>query len=537
MGLLFIGILLLLGIVLICDRQHLIVGEQAYQMLWLGRNAITFVVCCFIYVCFIREKEHSSYFNISVVWVMILIGGIEAVWGLTQIYGFVSSNHRLYSLTGSFFNPGPYSGYLAMVFPISLNEWLNLRKKEYRTLIEQSLYYIAGIVLLLILCVLPAGMSRSAWMAAIISSVWIYAIRYSWMTRLRCIDEKCRKKMCSAIMFVLIILLMVGYALFNLKVNSANGRLFMWKISCMAIAERPFIGYGAGGFAEAYGQAQENYFACGKYADWEELVAGSPEYAFNEYLQIAIEYGIPILLLILLGVSVCLWKGIKEQRYAACGGVIAFLVFAFSSYPLQIPGFAIAFCVLLAACIVDSSRWLLLFFATIMVCMGVYNVKYNQYDNCKKWASCKILYNMGAYHTAKEEYGKLYPVLNDRGSFLFEYGHILHKSNEYSASNKMLKEAAKYSCDPMILNIIGKNYQRMGKYEETEHWFTRAIHRLPGRIYPYYLLTKLYAEPEFFQPDRLQQMADKVLTKEPKVKSTAVRQMRTEVRKILDTIK
>lgn len=41
----------------------------------------------------------------------------------------------------------------------------------------------------------------------------------------------------------------------------------------------------------------------------------------------------------------------------------------------------------------------------------------------------------------------------------------------------------------------------------------------------------------FFQPDRLQQMADKVLTKEPKVKSTAVRQMRTEVRKILDTIK
>lgn len=169
--------------------------------------------------------------------------------------------------------------------------------------------------------------------------------------------------------------------------------------------------------------------------------------------------------------------------------------------------------------------------------MGVYNVKYNQYDNCKKWASCKILYNMGAYHTAKEEYGKLYPVLNDRGSFLFEYGHILHKSNEYSASNKMLKEAAKYSCDPMILNIIGKNYQRMGKYEETEHWFTRAIHRLPGRIYPYYLLTKLYAEPEFFQPDRLQQMADKVLTKEPKVKSTAVRQMRTEVRKILDTIK
>ena len=54
-------------------------------------------------------------------------GGIEAVWGLRQLYGYAVSNHSLYVLTGSFFNPGPYSGYLAMILPVCLHQWLTKR--------------------------------------------------------------------------------------------------------------------------------------------------------------------------------------------------------------------------------------------------------------------------------------------------------------------------------------------------------------------------------------------------------------------------
>lgn len=35
---------------------------------------------------------------------------------------------------------------------------------------------------------------------------------------------------------------------------------------------------------------QEAYFSGGDFSPQEELVAGSPEYAFNEYLQIAVEW-------------------------------------------------------------------------------------------------------------------------------------------------------------------------------------------------------------------------------------------------------
>ena len=58
-----------------------------------------------------------------------------------------------------------------MIFPLCLHEWLSLREKTERTCLEQGKYYVTLGVILLILCVLPAGMSRSAWIAAIISGV------------------------------------------------------------------------------------------------------------------------------------------------------------------------------------------------------------------------------------------------------------------------------------------------------------------------------------------------------------------------------
>jgi hypothetical protein len=90
----------------------------------------------------------------------------------------------------------------------------------------------------------------------------------------------------------------------------------------------------------------------------------------------------------------------------------------------------------------------------------------------------------------------------------------------------------------MVLNIIGKNCQAQGRYEEAEHWFVRSTRRLPNRIYPYYLLAKLYAEhSDVFPIEKLEWAARMVLEKEAKVESTAIRQMREEVKKWLDVNK
>lgn len=526
-----VGVIAILAVLLLPTSTIIAVGDMSYQKLWLGYMSVVFIIGCLSYFN-MNEKQCLS-FHLFVIWVLIALGGIEAIWGLRQLYGLAVSNHALYALTGSFYNPGPYSGYLAMVFPICLHEWLNVKNVRERRWMQQGKYYLSIGVILLIVCVLPAGMSRSAWIAATISSAWVYGMHASWGSRIKEIGRKYRGRALAAIITGGIVLLMAGYALFHLKADSASGRLFMWKISGLAIAESPLWGHGSGTFASVYGMTQENYFAAGSYTKTEELVAGSPEYAFNEYLQIAVEYGVPFLILILMLIAFCLWKGITEQKIGSCGGVISVLVFAFSSYPMQIPGFAIAIFFLLAACVISRSKISLIFFSLIVALLGTYCLKSNQYDACKEWFRVKMMYNIGAYQAAKEEYEELYPELKNRGAFLFEYGHCLHKLKEYDSSVRVLKEAIQYSNDPMILNIIGKNYQALGEFEKAEEWLIRSTHRLPGRIYPYYLLVKLYTEPEFQNLEKFKQTASIVLTKEPKVQSTAIKEMREEVRKLI----
>ena len=99
-----------------------------------------------------------------------------------------------------------------------------------------------------------------------------------------------------------------------------------------------------------------------------------------------------------------------------------------------------------------------------------------------------------------------------------------------------MQEAMKYTCDPMVLNIIGKNYQATGEYEEAEESLIRSTHRLPGRIYPYYLLANLYADPFFYRCDKLERMVQTVLEKEPKIQSTAIKQMRRKARELLKKV-
>ena len=137
----------------------------------------------------------------------------------------------------------------------------------------------------------------------------------------------------------------------------------------------------------------------------------------------------------------------------------------------------------------------------------------------------------GTYPEMKQDYEKLYPLLSDQTEFLFEYAQCLSKAGEYEKSNWVLKQAIKISCDPMLYNILGKNYQRLGNYKLAEQHFLMASHIVPNRIYPYYLIANLY-----FENNKIKlalRMAKIVLEKEPKVHSTAVTEMREKMKEMI----
>lgn len=521
---LWMAVLVLLSMVCVAS-SGLLPAETVGQWVWFDKASFLLAGCILSALIFKSKGDFISLDSV-ISWVLVVLGGSEAILGLRQLYGFATSGHSMYALTGSFFNPGPYSGYLAMILPVCLYQWLVCGRRGGRV--------VAGGVMLLIFCVLPAGMSRSAWLAAGVSCLCVYAWHMDWTDKFRLLWQQQRQRVVMVVVGGFCVLLLAGYLLFVLKPDSARGRLFMWKITCRAIAEKPLTGYGIHNFAAAYGNAQETYFAAGDYEPWEERVAGSPEYAFNEYLQAAVELGIPLAVCLLVVVVLCLYRGVRKGRYGICGAILSLMIFSFSSYPLQLPVFIVTFGGLLVACLSGADRWQWLGLAVSVGIIGGFRLKNDlQVEQaCREWMNARVLYNAGAYQSAEKEYGRLYPLLRDRASFLFEYGHGLHKQQQFGKSNRILKEALQRSCDPMILNVIGKNYQQMGDCLSAEDWFIRSTHRLPGRIYPYYLLAKLYAEPGFRQPDKFEKMKRMVLTKEPKVHSTAIRQMREEIKKI-----
>lgn len=259
-SLVYIACIVLLS--LACNvSSGLPVADVIGQWLYFDKSALV-VAGCLLMAGLMMEKRYFLFIPVS--WVLVMLGGIEAVWGLSQLYGYAVSNHSLYVLTGSFFNPGPYSGYLAMILPVCLYQWLTKRGeilcsdrndgRRWEKVMDKAGTMVTGGVMLLILCVLPAGMSRSAWLAAGVSCLCVYAWHMDWTDKFRLLWQQQRQRVVMVVVGGFCVLLLAGYLLFVLKPDSARGRLFMWKITCRAIAEKPLTGYGIHNFAAAYGK-------------------------------------------------------------------------------------------------------------------------------------------------------------------------------------------------------------------------------------------------------------------------------------------
>ncbi|MDR0603600.1 MAG: O-antigen ligase family protein [Bacteroidales bacterium] len=483
----------------------------------------------------------------------VITGLAESIWGLMQLYGFTLSIHPLFKITGSFFNPGPYSGWLAMVFPMALGyvvlNFFNRKGRE----VSQSLFEriskmgvkILGILTVLCtLLVLPAAMSRASWLAALGGSVFI-VVMYGLQNRMVVgYIKKYRRRLVLLSVVAVVLFAVTLTGLFLLKKDSASGRAFTWKIAFQTVKENP-LSVGLGNFGGSYGDAQAAYFASGAGSEREEYVAGGVEYAFNEYLQICIETGIAPFLVFLAFVICVLVIGVRNKNYLPAGSLVSLLIFASMSYPFNVLPFVIAFVFLSALCMAGEGAkerkdevakvrmyprfavWAFLIIAPVMVfLLGMYKI-HPLHDAYKQWNRTRILYGMNAYWDAAEEYAKQYPHLQDEIQFLFEYAQSLSKSEQYEKSNEVLRRAMQIRCDPMLYNIMGKNCQALKQYALAEQSFRKASNLVPNRLYPHYLLAKLYHEMGL--KDKAEAETNIVMTKPPKVESRAVKEMREEL--------
>lgn len=495
--------------------------------------------------------------RVATVVLALLCGlGIYEGWiGARQIYGFAYSNHGLFRITGTFFNPGPYAGFIAAagicgVAAIVRGQDLAARVFRSRAALcgQCPGVLIWGVVPYLLgwgaaiaaAIVLPSTMSRAAWIAAAAGCAVLVLCELDLAGRIRRAYRA--RPLCTG-MYACIALLVAGCIVvgaYSVKRSSADGRLLMWKIDTRIMLHNPLSGVGLGNFAGAFGEEQAAYFAAEERPEGEQQVAGCPESGFNEYLQFGAETGVAgfLLLLLLTGSSVVS----QIRRGSPLGyGLLAAAVFACFSYPWSVPPLRLLFVMLLAGTASGRYVWLrnkllrLVFVVLYAGCFvswpGLYARSRERVRAAREWSDLRIWMSSERYDYFLEDGERLMKNLQWNFRFLYDYGYALHKTGEYARSNEILGLGMQISSDPMFWNIAGKNNQALGNLAEAERAFLRAHAMIPDRIYPLYLLAGFYKEAG--QVEKARATARRLVAHKPKVESVQTRKIQAEMRELL----
>ncbi len=554
----------------------------------------------YLFLRFLRKKN-----TILILGALLITGITQAIYGNLQLYSVYPSHHGLFKMTGSFFNPGPYAGYLISIVPIAItlymfdysslinssnnsNSTLNtpisnnhydaqliptaMFNKNHALLLlnkyrSEALQYLAVVTIILILLVLPASKSRAAWIAVISATTFIlYKIWFrgtnSYVNNIKkriTATLKSRFLKTAAFLVTIIILASAIFALYNFKKGSADGRLLIWKISTNIIKDKPLFGHGSNGFQANYMDYQAKYFSKNT-TSIETSVADNTKYAFNEFIKISTETGILgltlctiLLSFLLFGKTQDLSMKEKIELIALRASLFSLIIFSMFSYPFTIVPIKtnlIVFLALISNYLAPAKKVnfvvrininpnkiiknlnVLIVIGAFIVGISIFSLNTIKiYQSNKNWKMAFTTYQMGAYDICIKDYEKAFPYLKYNGDFLLNYGKALSMAEKHEKAIEILEYAKAYYPNTVLQTALGDSYKALGQFNKAEETYLDAWHMIPSRFYPKYLLAKLYNETG--QNEKAIITANELLTKEIKVESQAIKEIKQEMRSIL----
>lgn len=458
------------------------------------QEAIPFILLYFSVKIFVSIGEKLALNYLMIIFFLSLC--IESIIGLLQVLGFISSRNISVGMTGSFLNPGPFGGYIAMIMSVSsviVMKYLRGKSivcydRKRSVIIHHIIVTCASCATFLGILVLPASSSRAGWLAYALSMILYLCLETSFVQRM--------KKQRIIVGFSLIFVTFLLTGMFLLKKNSALGRLHIWHMELRAIVSEPFIGTGPGTALGTYGKVQERFFREDINDATSALnIAGCPEFAFNEYFKTGIETGIigTILSFVIITVSVI---SLLKKRTALAYGLVSAAIFSFFSYPLSILRIAVIITLLLSVASCQIPLPHIVSWSTLACLLtGAFftkNVFIERSQAVHEWKMISQWPEIGLSDKLLQSFSDLYDNMYWNYQYLYDYGYALHKAGDYDFSNKVLTEGALLSSDPMFHNIIGQNFELLHQYDSAEREYLKAHYMVPCRLYPLMLLMEMY---------------------------------------------
>lgn len=499
-----------------------------------GRNFVSCAEMFFLYCALRLTLQGDRLSGKLLVAGLAVFGTFQSLLGLTQLYGLTPAHHWRFRITGTLFNPGPYSIYLAMVICICGIYWwrrralgLFRRSKPWRKSCAALLRSLCVLAALCCAVALPATFSRAAFVA--LAAVLLVAL---WRNRM--------KGGARALRWAIPLLLAGAAGLYFLKRGSADGRVLIWLVSSQAIAARPVTGHGVGSFLGVYGAQQADFFARHPGSAFVD-VAGAPEYPFNELLGVGVEQGV-IGMLFFAAIAVLSFTRLLKRRDELAYGWLALLICSLASYPFALLPFRVL-AVLFVARAANLERSVSggcpqpahagrggNVVAALCLCLAAGFFLPSAYSRITKKIEAVRAFRSGSPVTDGDtrEWEEL---LSDNPRCLYDRALALRDAGRYNDSNAALRMGMRASSDNMFPLVMGDNYADLGAVELAEQSYRTAHWMAPRKLYPLHRLLQLYERNGMEEKARA--VAARIVSARPRIRSVATADMQEYARNFL----
>jgi O-antigen polymerase len=466
---------------------------------------------------------------------------IESMICIFQYGGWLESKNKLFAVSGSWVNPNITAMFIAIALPAVLYCCLQSYAPVTKKKLPVKVFYwftllVATIALVLLKC-------RTAYIGAILAATIQCFNRYRWIEQIRL--KYSRAKIMIACILLICLATFAAVSLYSFKQDSADGRMFVWKLSLQMIAKKPVAGVGYGRYAHDYNLFQAEYFSHAKAKAGEIRTAAYINMAYNEFLQIAVEMGMIGLLLFLCLLTSLLVRFPSGYSFSitAYASVAAFTVMSVFNFTIQ--AIPVMFLFVLYAAILITTKdiksgarntWILPLVPVVRLILIVVSayILISQTALARSFTrteQAKEVRISGDAAWAIELLGPLKTEMRQSNIYWSEYGMALAALHDYRNAVDKFMTALTISSDPDIYLQAGYCYQQLNLNDSAIRAYTMAKNMTPNRMTPVFALMKLYTSLK--DSAHAMAMANKIMIMNPKLRSAETDFYKSEAQHLL----
>ncbi|MBQ7878926.1 MAG: O-antigen ligase family protein [Bacteroidaceae bacterium] len=391
--------------------------------------------------------------------------------------------------------------YIAFATP-SIIYLYDTNKKELRT--------ISAIIFIICLLVMIHYTSRTGIITMLLSGIYFLKIAFN------------PKKKYLISTFVILIPLILLF--FFIKRDSSSGRMFILKNTAEMIMEKPF-GRGSTGFETDYMIKQAEYFR-NNIDEENAMLADDIKHPLNEYIYVAVNYGIQTLVVILVAVALLiniLHKENSGESRCFIHFITLLLLWSFFSYPFSVAYTKVVLLAYIAALpqtwkLLSRNKYItpLLSIALLFYC----GIELRAFNDEMKWNNAIKKFKNRDKETAMLVFEKSDDYLIDKGRMLYSLATIEYQNKNYSRCIILCNECKKYSSGYDIEILLANSYMFIGDYTKSLEHYSMAHNMCPVRFIPLYKQFKIYKE--LGDTVNMKKTGNKILSKQVKIPSRKI---------------